>query len=497
MRMIVRGVMLCIVLCCIVFFPGLGCSSVEKKESIGCQSEPKVMKTPSGIEFVRTPEDCFKDLPDFPYKAKYVEIDGLRQAYVEDGPANGQVVLLLHGQPSWSFLYRKMIPVLAKAGYRAIAMDHMGMGRSDKPIKIKEYTYLGHIDRLEKFIQKLGLKDITLFCQDWGSLIGLHVAGKHPDWFARIVVGNGTLPIVPAGTQPYPPVKDPDKIDDKLKSSFGQIPAQQVPFYDDNCKLVVNNGGSGGSGSEPIDFGAWMRYALTASAFKPSEVLEALTWFDLPDKVEAAYDAPFPSRIYMAGPRVFPSLVNQLSGKNKSSWEGLTSFKKPFLTIWANNDPGNLGKCATQNNLICSIPGAKGQPHFRIPKASHFLQDDQGAEIARLMVNFMSKNPTSKGDYQVKCEEQKLPVTPDGTGTPCKSGNDCSGLKSAKKCIQMGTSAGFCSVEGCKKSTCGDKYVCCHDCNPALAPSLPFKDAACFPAAATSALVSKAGCTCD
>ncbi|TNE48110.1 MAG: alpha/beta fold hydrolase [Deltaproteobacteria bacterium] len=505
MNMIARSMVWCVGLFCFGLFFQVGCGAPEPQTSMKCNDEPIVMKTAAGIEFVRTPDDCFKNLPDFPYEPKYVEIDGLRQAYVEDGPADGQVVLLLHGQPSWSYLYRKMIPVLAKAGYRAIAMDHIGMGRSDKPIQVKDYTYLGHIDRLEKFIQKLGLKDITLFCQDWGSLIGLHVAGKHPDWFARIVVGNGALPVIPAGTQPFPPVENPDEVNNDLKSSFNSIPAQQVPFYDDNCKLRIP-GGSGtnsgsGLGGGAGDFGAWIRYAMTASVFKASEVLEALTWFDLPDNVEAAYDAPFPSRTYMTGPRTFPSLVNQTPGQNDASWKGLMSFKKPFLTIWAANDPGNLGQCATQDNLICNIPGAKGQPHTRLPKASHFLQDDQGADIARLMVDFMSKNPTSKGDYNATCDggqnNPTLPVTSDGTGTPCKSDDDCSSLKAAKKCLKMGSSQGFCTVEGCKPDSCGESYSCCRECNPALASMLPFKDSACFPAAATSGLTGQAGCTCD
>ena len=131
-----------------------------------------------------------------------------------------------------------------------------------------------------------------------------------------------------------------------------------------------------------------MRYAMTAASFRPSEVVEALTWFDLPDDEAAAYDAPFPSREYMAGVRMFPSLVNELPGQNEAAWAGLTSFEKPFLTIWASNDPGNLGQCATQQNLIDSIPGASGQPHDRLPEASHFLQDDQGAEIARRLVEW-------------------------------------------------------------------------------------------------------------
>ena len=156
-----------------------------------CDAEPVILTTDDGVEFVRTPDSCFENLPDFPYEAHYVEIDGLRQAYVDEGPADGEVVLLLHGQPSWSYLYRDMIPVFADAGYRVIAMDHLGMGRSDKPVDIEAYSYLGHNERLQTFIEERELTDINLFVQDWGSLIGLNVAGTNPDLFATIAVGDG------------------------------------------------------------------------------------------------------------------------------------------------------------------------------------------------------------------------------------------------------------------------------------------------------------------
>lgn len=352
-----------------------------------CDAEPVIMTTRAGVDFVRTPDSCFASLPDWPYAPRYVEIDGLRQAYVDEGPADGPVVLLLHGQPSWSYLYRKMIPVLAGAGFRVIAMDHLGMGRSDKPIDIESYSFLGHYDRLARFIEELGLTDINLFVHDWGSLLGLRYAGLNPDRFARIAVGDGTLPVIPAGIQPFPPVENPDEIAD-IPSIFAQIPAQQPPFYD-GCQLLL----PGGAGN----FGDWMVYAMTAASFRPSEVIEAMTWFDLPEDVEAAYDAPFPSRIYMAGPRTFPSLVNDLPGLNDEAWAGLTSFTKPFLTIWASNDPGNLGRCETQQRLIDSIPGAAGLPHVRLPEASHFLQEDQGAEIARRLVQFYRAVPFGRG----------------------------------------------------------------------------------------------------
>ena len=282
-----------------------------------------------------------------------------------------------------------MIPVLADAGYRVIAMDHLGMGRSDKPIDIASYSYLGHNDRLLRFIEALDLRDINLFVQDWGSVIGLRVAGLNPDRFARIAVGDGALLVFPEGVVPFPPVEDPDEVED-IPSIFELIPAQQVPFYD-GCELLF----------EGTDFGAWMTYAMKAESFRPSEVVEGLTWFDLPAEEEAAYDAPFPSRAYMAGPRVFPSLVNELPGVTAEAWEGLTSFERPFLTIWATNDPGNLGRCQTQQMLIDSVPGAAGQPHDRLPEASHFLQDDQGEEIARRLVDFFASEgllPLGRGD---------------------------------------------------------------------------------------------------
>ncbi len=343
-----------------------------------CDAKPEMRTTADGVDFVRTPNSCFDGIPNWPYKARYVSIDGLRQAYVDEGPADGDVVLLLHGQPSWSYLYRKMIPVLVDAGYRVIAMDHLGMGRSDKPIDIGDYSYLGHSDRLKRFIHRLGLTDINLFVQDWGSLIGLRVAGLEPDRFATIAVGNGALPVIPAGVQPFPPVENPDELTD-LSAPYAVIPPQQPPFYDGCTQIVA---------PAPGYFAYWMAYAMTARSFRPSETVEALTWFDVPAGQQAAYDAPFPSRTYLAGARVFPSLVNEVPGTNAKAWAGLTSFRRPFLTIWSSNDPGQLGSCAAQQTFIDNVPGAAGQPHTRLPEASHFLQDDQGERIARQLVHW-------------------------------------------------------------------------------------------------------------
>ena len=198
------------------------------QDELACDAEPIVMTTADGIDFVRTPDACFTELPDWPYEPDYVEIDGRRQAYVDEGPADGEVVLLLHGQPSWSYLYRKMIPVLADAGYRVIAMDHLGMGRSDKPVDIESYSYLGHNERLQTFVEELELTDINLFVQDWGSLIGLRTAGLDPDRYATIAVGDGALPVIPAGFEPFPPVEDPDVLTDLQSVSYTHLRAHET-----------------------------------------------------------------------------------------------------------------------------------------------------------------------------------------------------------------------------------------------------------------------------
>jgi len=362
-----------------------GCDSRDAGTPLACDPEPEIMTTADGVRFVRTPDERFEDLPDFSYEARYVKIDGLRQGYVDEGPSDADPVLLLHGQPSWSYLYRKMIPVLAEGGRRVIAMDHIGFGRSDKPIDIEYYSYPGHIDRLEQFIQSLELQHITMFCQDWGSLIGLHVAGKHPEWFARIVVGDGALPVIPEGMQLVPQVYFPEVLNPWIVAPFDAIPAQQPPFFDEEGNRLLEGNSN--------YFYYWMIYSMTSPSFHPAEVVEAMTWFDLTPEEEAAYDAPFPCRTYLAGARVFPSLVRDLPGVNEEAWAGLTAYEKPFLTIWAGNDPGNLGSQEAQDLLINNIRGAAGQPHTRLPEASHFLQDDQGAEIARLMVEFIETNP--------------------------------------------------------------------------------------------------------
>ena len=237
--------------------------------------------TANGVDFVRTPDLFFDNLPDWPYEAKYVEIDGLRQAYVDEG-------------------------------HRVIAMDHLGMGRSDKPIDPDYHTYDNHVCRLEQFITKLGLTDITAFVQDWESLIGLNVIGNHPEWFARVVVGDGALPPVPEGAVMFPLPEDEDEAIKSFRKRIGLIPAQQPDFFDENGnpKALLR------FSSNDNYFGNWILFSRHAEDFRASSIVEAMTYFPLSDAERDAYDAPFPPRITMAAPRSFPGLANTLGGKH-------------------------------------------------------------------------------------------------------------------------------------------------------------------------------------
>ncbi|MEO1234714.1 MAG: haloalkane dehalogenase [Myxococcota bacterium] len=473
-------------LCCLALLAATACGSSDSELEPECGSEPTIRTTPEGVEYVRTPDACFENLPDWSYAAKYVEIDGLRQAYIDEGDPDGEVVLLLHGNPTWSYLYRKVIPVLTEAGFRVVAMDLLGMGRSDKPVDIGYHSYVRHGDRLTRFIEALDLREITLFAHDWGSLIGLRVAALNLDRFARISLGSGNLPEVPTGAPVFPPpVEDPDEVSEIL-SPYDGIPDQQVSFFtsEDQCALI-----------EPYDFTpwfiGWQTWSMKGASYSVSHVLESLTWFDLPAAEEAAYEAPFPSRMYMAGPRTFPSLVVAEAGDTQQAWALLSDFDGPFLTIWGDNDHLDIGACSVQDNFICRVPGAAGQPHARIPEASHYLPDDQGAQLGQRLVSFIRGDGTFAASYSVECE-----AGGGGVGTMCTSDSDCTALEGGV-CLVFGAAGGICSVEGCTAGSCGEGAACCRDCNPDVAAMLPFDESACFPEAAVSMVTMSIGCTCD
>lgn len=292
------------------------------------------------MQILRTPDERFRNLTGFPCEPKYTLVpsgDGgeLRVAHVEAGPANGPVVLLLHGEPSWSFLYRKMMPVFAAAGFRAVAPDLVGFGRSDKPSSTDDYTYQRHMDWLTAWLTKNDLRGITLFCQDWGGLLGLRLVAENPERFARVVAANTFLPT-------------------------GDQPAGKA-------------------------FDTWKNFALTTPVFDVGSIIQKGTARGFGDDVKAGYDAPFPDDTFKAGARKFPALVpvtpeDPAAPANRKAWEVLMTFDKPVLTTFGDSDPITRGADMLLQSLI---PGAKGQPHTTIAQAGHFLQEDAGEEIAK------------------------------------------------------------------------------------------------------------------
>lgn len=299
------------------------------------------------MEIVRTPDERFAHLPGYPFEPHYVEVDGVRIHYVDEGPRDADPVLLLHGEPSWSYLYRKMIPILVESGHRAVAPDLVGFGRSDKPTRREDYTYQRHMDWLAGFLTTLDLRTITLFCQDWGGLLGLRLAAEHEDRFARIVAANTFLPT--GDTHP------------------GRA------------------------------FLAWQQFSQRTPTFHAGNIVKGGCVTELAPEVIAAYDAPFPDEGYVAGARQFPLLVptspdDPATIPNRRAWEVLRRWQKPFLCAFSDSDPISRGADAV---LQSAIPGAKGQPHTTISGAGHFLQEDKGEELAHIVVDCIARTRSS------------------------------------------------------------------------------------------------------
>jgi len=293
---------------------------------------------------LRTPEKRFENLPDYDFAAKYVEVGDIRMHYVDEGPSDGDVVLLLHGEPSWSYLYRYMIPPLAEAGLRVIAPDLIGFGKSDKPTKKSDYSYAGHVAWMKQFVETLDLNGITLFCHDWGSLIGLRVAAENEQRFARIVLSNGGVPT--------------------------------------------------GDEEMPKAFKIWRAFARFSPWFPIGKIIQKATITELSDEIVAAYDAPFPSSKYKAGARAFPMLVpttpdDPASDANRAAWEVFGEWQKPFLTTFSNRDPITRGGEAPWQE---TVPGAKNREHVKIRNAGHFLQEDKGPELADVLLKFIRES---------------------------------------------------------------------------------------------------------
>jgi haloalkane dehalogenase len=303
------------------------------------------------VHTLRTPDDRFADLPDFAFAPHYVEVDDgdggrLRVHHLDEGPPDGEVVLLMHGEPSWCFLYRHMIPVLVDAGLRCVAPDLVGFGRSDKPAERSDYSYARHVEWMRAaLLDALGLRDVTLVGQDWGGLVGLRVAAENPDRFARLVVANTGLP-----TGDHAPTEA---------------------------------------------FLAWQRFSQEAEDFPVGPIVNGGCTTGLSPEVIAAYEAPFPDDSYKAGARSFPALVptspdDPASAANRAAWSVLERWDKPLLTAFSDSDPITRGGARPFEKLV---PGAQGRRHATIEGGGHFLQEDRGPDLAEVVIALIEATP--------------------------------------------------------------------------------------------------------
>jgi len=302
------------------------------------------------MECLRTPDNCFDQLPGYHFDAHYATVpdgDGgeLRVHYLDEGPPDGEVILCLHGEPSWCYLYRHMIPPLVAAGHRVIAPDLVGFGRSDKPTERTDYTYARHVEWMyAALLGGLDLHGITLVCQDWGGLIGLRLVAAEPQRFAGVVAANTFLPT---------------------------------------------------GDRDPGDaFRAWRDFSQSVEVFPTGFIVNSGCTTDLTPEVMAAYDAPFPDETYKEGARQFPTLVpatpdDPASDDNRGAWEVLRRFDRPFLCAFGDSDPITAG---ADRVLRAEIPGAADQPHTTIEGGGHFVQEDRGAELAAVVIDFMSRD---------------------------------------------------------------------------------------------------------
>jgi haloalkane dehalogenase len=297
------------------------------------------------VKVLRTPDERFASLPGFPFEPHYVETsEGLRVHYLDEGPADAAPVLLMHGEPSWSFLYRKVIPVLVAAGHRVVAPDLVGFGRSDKPAAQDDYSYQGHVDWMrEVLFDRLDLPDVTFFGQDWGGLVGLRLVAAEPDRFARVVVANTGMPT-------------------------GAVPPNEA-------------------------FLAWQKFATESPVFPIGRIVAGGCAVAPSDDVIAGYDAPFPDDEYKAGARKFPSLVptspdDPAHDANVAAWEVLRAFDRPFLCAFSDSDAITKGG---ERQFIGQVAGTAGQPHTTIEGGGHFLQEDKGEELGRVIADFIAR----------------------------------------------------------------------------------------------------------
>lgn len=310
---------------------------------------------------LRTPPERFENLPDFPFKEHFFYYnDKYRIHYLDEGPKEAKPIFLLHGEPSWSFLYRKMIPIFVQEGYRVVAPDLLGCGKSDKPIKKTDYSYKLHIDIIANLVEHLDLHEITPFFQDWGGLIGLRVVAKIPERFNRVVIGNTGLPDATG-----------------LQGLIGNFMFQRQ--IKKRGKITEKEF------KEHPGFINWIAFSQTVENFHAAKIIQGGTLKRFTIEEFNAYDAPFPDDRYKAGVRVFPKLIPTQLRANNHAWKIFENWKKPFLLTFSDGDPITKG----QDKIFKKrIPGIKEHP---IVNAGHFLQEDKGPELAEVITKFIKE----------------------------------------------------------------------------------------------------------
>jgi haloalkane dehalogenase len=334
------------------------------------------------VQILRTPDARFEKLPGYPFEPHYSEIaDGeggrLRIHHVDEGPTDAEVVLCLHGQPTWSYLYRKMIPVFVGAGLRVIAPDFVGFGRSDKPTERSDYTYARHVAWMSAWLEGLDLRGINLFCQDWGGLIGLRLVAAFPERFARVVAANTALPDG-AGL--------PAEAAAPMRALYESLPIVRAAELGE--RFLDSEG--------PPGFLFWRKYCAESPDFSIGDIMQSAGGGPpLSDEIRDAYEAPFPDERFVAGARQFPSLVPVFPDDpelpaNRAAWQALAAFDRPFGTSFSDSDPVTAG---LEKPLQERIAGAKGVEHVTIEGAGHFLQEEQGELVAEKMLEFMRATP--------------------------------------------------------------------------------------------------------
>lgn len=331
------------------------------------------------MEFLRTPDERFANLADYPFKPNYLQIgdtDGgeLRLHYLDEGPADGPVVLLMHGQPAWSYLYRFMIPALVESGFRVIAPDLIGFGRSDKPTLPEDYTFARHISWMTEWLTTLDLTDITVFFQDWGSLIGLRMVTAFPQRFSHVILSNGGLP---AGTIPAAHTEP-------LKEAYKTLPV--VKAEELGARFMDKSGIPG--------FLYWRKFCAESPDLDIGHLMGAVAGGSMSEEVKHAYAAPFPDQSYMSGARQFPSLVPVFHDEpeveeNKAAWKILRTFDKPFMLAFSDHDPVTAGG---DKKFMEEVPGCQGVAHRTIENAGHFLQQDQPKACIQTILDITGKS---------------------------------------------------------------------------------------------------------